>query len=213
MKHILTIAGITALVGIAGCGPATRTNQAGAVTVFRDVRVFDGAEVHERTTVVVRDGTIEAVAPDLTVPPGATIVEGEGRTLLPGLIDAHTHSGGFRRILEEALDFGVTTMLDMASRPANVAPLREEQETTGAPDRADLFSAGSLVTAPGGHGTDTRYPSRRSRGPTKPQPPWRSASPRVPTTSRSSTMPGPPISVRTNGRGVARRSAGRPWVP
>ena len=91
------------------------------------------------------------------VPPGAEVIDGAGRTLLPGLIDAHTHA--FGDALERALLFGVTTELDMFTDHRFAAEMRAEQRTTaGAPGRADIFSAGTLVTAPGGHGTEYGMP-------------------------------------------------------
>jgi len=136
-----------------GSLPTAQRNDA---LVFRDVRVFDGREVHEQVTVVVQDGRIETIAASATIPPGATVVEGEGLTLLPGLIDAHTHGSNLAN-LEQALVFGVTTTLDMfasfAPSAAAVAGFREEQRATGAPARADVYSAGALVTTRGGHGT------------------------------------------------------------
>src|SRR5690606_17199700 len=71
---------------------------------------------------------------------------------LPGLIDAHTHA--FGDALREALVFGVTTELDMFTDHRQAARWKAEQLETGAPGRADIFSAGTLVTAPGGHGTE-----------------------------------------------------------
>jgi len=122
------------------------------VIAFRDVRLFDGLEVHDRTTVVVRDGRIVTVAPGAAVPEGATVVDGRGHTLLPGLIDAHVHAGGAVMTLEQAVIFGVTTSLDMFSNPEQVEARRAEQRATGAPGRSDVYSAGTLVTSPGGHG-------------------------------------------------------------
>lgn len=62
--------------------------------LFRDVRVFDGrsAALSGRTAVLVRGNRIAAIGAGAT-PAGstATIVDGGGRTLIPGLIDAHTH--------------------------------------------------------------------------------------------------------------------------
>src|SRR6185503_2013029 len=63
--------------------------------VLRDVRVVDverGVALPERA-LLVRDGRIEAIAPahELAVPAGAEVVEGQGRTLIPGLVDAHVH--------------------------------------------------------------------------------------------------------------------------
>ena len=45
------------------------------------------------------------------VPAGLDTIDGTSQTLLPGLIDAHTHA--FGNALERALQFGVTTELDM----------------------------------------------------------------------------------------------------
>ncbi len=41
----------------------------------------------------VRDGSIVALGSKITVPAGATVVDADGRWLLPGFIDAHTHVG------------------------------------------------------------------------------------------------------------------------
>src|SRR5262249_10877234 len=50
--------------------------------------------------------------------------------------------------------FGVTTELDMFTDHAFAARMRSEEAAGKALDRADLRSAGTLVTAPGGHGTE-----------------------------------------------------------
>ena len=124
----------------------------GGATFIRDVRVFDGERVHERTNVLVQDGVLKAIGARLTPPAGATIVDGANKTLLPGLIDAHTHSIA-PEALREAVTFGVTTSLDQFTDHATAAAWRAEQKAGRASARADLFSAGTLVTAPGGHGT------------------------------------------------------------
>ena len=120
--------------------------------VIRDVRVFDGERVIPKANVHVRDGVIVSVGD--TAPAGVESIAGEGRTLLPGLIDAHTHAYG--DALERALVFGVTTELDMFTDHRFAAAMRKEQQTRGRRRlrRADLFSAGTLVTSPKGHGTE-----------------------------------------------------------
>ena len=77
--------------------------------VIRDVRLFDGERVVERTNVRVEGGKIVDVGTG-AVDPSVPVVDGTGRTLLPGLIDAHTHSWG--DALERAVVFGVITQLD-----------------------------------------------------------------------------------------------------
>lgn len=45
-----------------------------------------------RGDVLVQDGKIAAVGPDLTAPNGAEIVDADGRVLMPGFVDCHTHA-------------------------------------------------------------------------------------------------------------------------
>lgn len=127
-----------------------------ADVLFRNTRVFDGARVLEATDVLVRDGKIAAIGRKLPAPKGIEVVNGAGKTLLPGLIDAHTHAWG--DALEQALLFGVTTELDMFTSAGFASSMREEQARGRGSARADLFSAGTLVTAPGGHGTQFGVP-------------------------------------------------------
>ena len=128
---------------------------AAAPLLFRDVRVFDGARVIPTAGVLVRDGRIAAVGPHIAIPEGAQVIDGSGKTLLPGLIDAHAHVW-MRAALKQQLIFGVTTVLDMFTDVHFAAGMRKEQTAGQASDRADLYSAGTLITAPGGHGTE--YP-------------------------------------------------------
>ena len=133
-----------------GAAPAGEQKPTGTFVV-RNVTVFDGERAAGPTNVVVRDGAIATISPD--VPGGIESIDGTGHTLLPGLIDSHTHA--FGNALERALQFGVTTELDMFTDHRFAAQMRAEQrQVQGAPRRADLFSAGTLVTSPGGHGTE-----------------------------------------------------------
>ncbi len=127
------------------------SRQGPALRAVVGVRLFDGEGVVPKATVVWKGAKILAVGPGVEVPDDCKIFDGKGKTLLPGLIDAHTHF--FEGALERALRFGVTTELDMFSVPESAAELRRQQEKGAAHHRADLFSAGILVTAPGGHGT------------------------------------------------------------
>ena len=122
-----------------------------AVFAIRDARVFDGDKVWPRATVLVRDGMIEAVGETVAIPNDAGIVDGEGRTLLPGLIDAHVHTWGDAR--RDALRFGVTTQLDMFSDHRQLQRMRRERESLAAASQADVWSAGTLATVDRGHGT------------------------------------------------------------
>lgn len=45
-----------------------------------------------RADLLLRDGKIEAIGPDLPVPPACEVIEGRGKLVMPGLVNAHTHS-------------------------------------------------------------------------------------------------------------------------
>jgi imidazolonepropionase-like amidohydrolase len=127
-----------------------------AAYVIRNVRVFDGEMVSEQQTVLISGGTIAAVGAGsaVTVPAGAQELAGEGRTLLPGLMDAHIHLPlfGSDQALQQNLMFGVTTTVVMWAAPPLVARIREF-EAANRPDVAAVLSAGTGATAPGGHPT------------------------------------------------------------
>ena len=79
--------------------------------VIRGARVFDGRNVLPHTDVWVESGKIKAIGKTLKVPSNLKSIDASGDTLLPGLIDSHTHAWG--NALKEAEIFGVTTELDM----------------------------------------------------------------------------------------------------
>ncbi len=128
-----------------------------SATLFRNARVFDGTRIHTATDVLVDQGTIVRVGRKLPAPAGATIVDATGKTLMPGLIDAHTHTFT-RGSLEQAVVFGVTTHLDQFSVLPVMKQMKSEQDSGRASARADFFSAGILITAPKGHGTQFGIP-------------------------------------------------------
>jgi imidazolonepropionase-like amidohydrolase len=128
----------------------------GTFTAILGARVFDGDRTLPRATVVLLGNRIVSVGEAVPVPSGAHVIDGAGKTLLPGLIDAHTHAE--EGSLERAVVFGVTTELDMFADPAFAARDRAEQARHDVTTRADLWSASVLVTAPGGHGTEFGMP-------------------------------------------------------
>jgi imidazolonepropionase-like amidohydrolase len=72
-----------------GPGPAS---SAGAVSVLRPARVFDGDTMHEGWAVRVRGDRIEAAGPAAAVTTaGAASVDLPGTTLMPGMVEGHSH--------------------------------------------------------------------------------------------------------------------------
>jgi imidazolonepropionase-like amidohydrolase len=61
--------------------------------LFKNVNVFDGTSEKLQTgiNVLIEDNLIKAIGPDASAAAGAQVIEGGGRTLMPGLIDNHVH--------------------------------------------------------------------------------------------------------------------------
>jgi len=106
------------------------------VTAFVDGRIIDGTgKVIERGTVIVRDGRIAEVGPtaSVRVPDGATRVPLTGKTLMPGLVNAHGHlsaveglrtgaelytRANLERQLRAYATYGVTTLFSLGDDQA-----------------------------------------------------------------------------------------------
>ena len=127
------------------------------------VKVFDGEAFRPDQDVWVEDGRIRRVGRELDLPADLARVDGRGRTLVPGLIDGHVHTLG--GTLNDAVRFGVTTVLDQFTDPQLAASKRTARETLDRGNEADLFSAGMLATAAGGHGTQFGIPVEPVGGP------------------------------------------------
>jgi imidazolonepropionase-like amidohydrolase len=139
--------------------------------VLNDFTVVDGTGQAplSRAHVVVEDGVIVSVDAGSPRVPGAQVVEGRGRWLLPGLWDTHMHhrfsAGGLlspEELSEDQLILnwraylrsGVTSVLDIGDDPGTtVAARAAEREGTLIGPR--IFAAGSVFTAPGGHPVGT----------------------------------------------------------
>ena len=124
--------------------------------VITNVRLFDGVQVHLNMQVSVDRGVIRAVGPNLAGTGVIPTIDGSGFTLLPGLIDAHVHSRSAED-LQEALRFGVTTVLDMASMDLALERALREAAAKRL-DVADFRSAGIPATSPTAHGTEYGTP-------------------------------------------------------
>jgi imidazolonepropionase-like amidohydrolase len=124
-----------------------------APQLIRNVRVFDGERVYEHRSVLLKDGTIAEIGGVNLRVPGATVISGEGRTLLPGFIDAHVHIPlDAEAALEQGIALGVTTQLDMYSSPEKLIKIKAFERADPL-NLSDVRTAGMGATAPGGHPT------------------------------------------------------------
>ena len=126
-----------------------------------DARIIDGtgAPLIYPGTLIIDQGRIVAVgaSADITVPEGADIHPLNGKTLMPGLVNAHGHAGGVRGLesghySEENLlrqlalyaSYGVTTVVSLGDDEEEGFVLRDNQSTAEL-DRARLFVAGPVL--------------------------------------------------------------------
>lgn len=171
---------VTALVML--CLAAGAGAQDLAIT---NARILDGTgRVVERGTVVVRAGKIVSVAASAAVPSGIRTIDARGRTVMPGLIDAHRHlvRGDPAQWLEQRapqelqafLDAGFTTVLSAIDPPQILEARKRVKE--GKLKGPRLFAGAFIplagfVPPAGGGGGPRSDPARTdpARGPIPPQ--------------------------------------------
>ena len=73
----------------------------------------------EKGTVVIRDGKIAAVGKDVTAPAGATVIDAGGRYVIPGIIDAHSHT---------AIEAGVNECSDAVTAEVRIADVIDHRD-------------------------------------------------------------------------------------
>lgn len=104
---------------------------------------------HEDWAVVVRDGVISALGPDDSIvdPDGAQVIDGRGKTLMPGLIDMHVHIYDEPE-LAAFLSHGVTTVRNAGGMPFHLE-LQDRLEA-GTIVGPSLLTSGPIINEKGG---------------------------------------------------------------
>jgi N-acetylglucosamine-6-phosphate deacetylase len=90
---------------------------------IKGATIFDGETWHERSALVVRDGSVEAIVADVAIPAGLRLLETDGGLLAPGFVDVQVNGGGgvmfndrpdaetIRTICRAHAPFGTTALL------------------------------------------------------------------------------------------------------
>ena len=127
------------------------TNAFANSTVIQNVRVFDGEKILVNRNVLIENGKIADTNFKGKAKAETKLVNGTGRTLLPGLIDAHVHAFQDQDL---PLLYGITTQIDMFTAVSLMQEMNKRMKQGDNKQMPDLISAGTLATAPGGHGTE-----------------------------------------------------------
>jgi imidazolonepropionase-like amidohydrolase len=142
------------------------------LTLFTNVMVFNGSDDQLiDTDVLVEGNMIKQVGSDLSAG-GATVIDGGGRTLMPGMVNMHEHllpnqsfdyilttgywdevgAGGLIRA-QDLFDMGFTTVRDAGGWALGIKRVIDRGDTRG----PRILSTGGALTQTGGHG-DFRLP-------------------------------------------------------
>ncbi len=118
-------------------GLVTKTDVPDGRIAFTNARIItmEGDKVIENGTIIIHKNKIEAIgkASKIKIPAGAKIYDASGKTIMPGIVDAHAHIGAFRYGLNTQkhwqfytnLAFGVTTAHDPSTNTETVFGLSE----------------------------------------------------------------------------------------
>jgi imidazolonepropionase-like amidohydrolase len=167
---------------LAAAAPLAAQDAPAPEVVFANVRVFDGTadQLSGPTTVVVRGNTIAAIGPDAApASPDATVIDGTGQTLMPGLIDNHVHMmfNSLSPAQMAAPDMSLEKIVQLSAEQSRAMLLRgfTAVRDVGGPSfmlkrlidsgkvmGPRIWPSGPMISQTSGH-ADLRHPSEPSR--------------------------------------------------
>ena len=139
-----------------------------SVTLITNVNVFDGINeaLIENANVVISDNLITAISTEPLAVAGGTVIDGGGRTMIPGLIDVHWHTSyaytpqstlavgdvlevAIRGAMgsEKTLMRGFTTVRDVGGNPFATKKMIDHGEIPG----PRIFPSGPPISQTSGH--------------------------------------------------------------
>ena len=165
-KGLAVLSGLGIVAAAAACGEAPVEPTPG-LQAYVGARIIDGtgADAVENGVLVVRDGRIEAVgaADAVEVPADAEQIDVGGRTIMPGLVNAHGHVNNVRGLeadpsfyTEEHVEaqlglyarYGVTTVFSLGGDGPEGVAVRDRQRADPDIDEARFYLSGNIPTGP-----------------------------------------------------------------
>ncbi len=151
MKGGQAVAALMLLLGLAGC-----TSSGAGVIALEGATLIDGSggQPVRDALVLVKQGHIEAVARvnEIPVPRGSRVVNLIGKTIIPGLIDAHAHVE--RWAAERYLVWGVTTVRDLGALSTDSAIALKNDFDLGSVLGPRMLTSGAMID-----GAPATYPT------------------------------------------------------
>lgn len=141
--------------------------------LIEDVTLIDGTGRRPipGAYILIQNGRVEQISRQaITAPAGARQINGQGKYLIPGLMDVHIHLRGVPdgnlyvggdegpseeigiQVLHTYLYSGVTSLYDAGNNPDFIMGLRS-RERNGEIESPRIFATGGIVTYPGSHGS------------------------------------------------------------
>lgn len=136
---------VLALLAATACQPVI----AARIEAFTGARIIDGTGTSpiENGTILVRDGRITAIGANVSIPPDAQRIDVRGKTIIPGLINAHGHVGDLSQLGVYAR-YGVTTVFSLGGdKELELRDRTRAEQQTPNLTRARLFIAGPIPTS------------------------------------------------------------------
>lgn len=133
-------------------------------TLIRNVNIFNGRDsvLMENRDVLIEEGTIKSISNSINAQNHFNIIDGAGKTLMPGLIDAHVHLSGSGAVpweevkadveynLQAYLYCGITTVYDLGGLAGDISGIAEEV-ANGQVIGPSVFNTHIPITVKNGH--------------------------------------------------------------
>lgn len=168
MRKISKLVLLACMIGSYSAMAAEKAKEAPKQVLIKNVNIFDGKneKLRYKMSVLVKGNLIEKIGKDVKVKGKATVINGGGRTLMPGLIDMHTHlmfrygvrvmrtdfdaqasGAAAMETLQLYMQMGYTTVRDVGGNSLGLAKNIAEGRLSG----SRIYSSGGAISPISGH--------------------------------------------------------------